>query len=116
MKSINRNIVIIKPKEPLLDWLKSLPEPPAEFTLEFLRTDCLSFLIPETGSEKEALALLEKHFEKIFEAELMVWRTRDRNWPQNRTFSKFKDWFDMEFHSEVIDLVDVPIMKEGFLP
>ena len=102
MKSINRNIVIIKPKEPFLDWLRKLPNPVTEITLEFLRTDCMSFLIPEMGSEDEVFALVGKRYKKIFEAELMAWHTIEQDWPKNRTFAKFKDWFDLEFHSEVM--------------
>ncbi|MGC9964977.1 MAG: hypothetical protein ABSE08_06205 [Syntrophobacteraceae bacterium] len=115
MKSINRNIVIIKAKEPFLDWLRKLPDPDTEITLEFLRSDCLSFLIPETSSEDEVFAWIGKHYEAIFEAELFSWHTLEQHWPKSRTFAKFKDWFDVEFHSEVIDLVDLPIVKEDFI-
>ena len=115
MKSINRNIVIIKPKAPFLDWLRGLPDPDPEITPEFLRSDCLSFLIPETISQDEVAGLIEQHFEKIFEIELYSWYTQKQHWPKGRTFSKFKDWFDMEFHSEVIDLADLPIKKEDFV-
>jgi len=27
----------------------------------------------------------------------------------------FRDWLDVEFHSEVIDLLDTPIKKEDFI-
>ncbi len=115
MKSINRNIVIIKPKAPFLDWLRGLSDSDPEITLENLRSDCLSFLIPETSSQDEVTGLIEKHFEEICEAELYSWHTQEQGWPQGRTFSKFKDWFDMEFHSEVIDLADLPFEKEDFV-
>ena len=82
MKSINRNIVIIKPKEPFLDWLRKLPDPVTEITPEFLRTDCMSFLIPEMGPEDEVFALVGKHYAKIFEAELMAWPTLSRIGPK----------------------------------
>lgn len=115
MKSINRNIVIIKPKKPFLDWLSKLPDSDEEITLEDLRTDCLSFLIPEMGSADEVFALIGEHYRQIFDAELMAWHTLEQHWPKSRTFAKFRDWFDVEFHSEVLDLADMPFVKEDFI-
>ena len=59
MKSINRNVVIIKPRKPFLDWLAKLPDPDTEITLEYLRTDCITVLIPECDDENDILGLSE---------------------------------------------------------
>ncbi len=114
MKSINRNIVIFKPRKPFLDWLAKLPDPDPEITLEYLRTDCIGVLIPECDNENGIFEFIGNHFNKIFETELMSWHTFEVNWPRKRTFAQFKEWFDFEFHSEVIDLVEAPIIKEDF--
>jgi len=112
MKSINRNVIIIKPREPFLSWLQSLPDPLESLTLEELRRDCICLLIPESDSQEEATALISKHYKKIFESELMAWDTVKRDWPKKRTLSMFREWFDLEVHSEVVDLIEVPIEKE----
>ena len=75
----------------------------------------MSFLIHEMRSEDGVFAVIEIYYKEIFEAELMAWHTLEQDWAKNRTFAIFKDWFDMEFHSEVIDLVDMPIVKEDFI-
>jgi len=53
--SINRSIAVLKPKQPLLDWLNALPDTEVLFTLAELRTDCTSLLIPEYDTDKKAL-------------------------------------------------------------
>jgi len=83
--------------------------------LKDLGTDCLSFLIPETTSEETALALIGEHHKKIFDAELMAWRSDERDWPKNRTVAMFRRWFDVELHSEVIDLLGMRIEKEDYV-
>lgn len=115
MQSINRNVVIIKPRKPFLDWLAKLPDPDPEITLEYLRTDCITVLIPECDDENDILEFIGNHFNEIFEADLMSWHTSVENWPRKRTLVQFKEWFDFEFHSEVIDLVEAPIEKEDFV-
>jgi len=38
---------------------------------------------------------------------------RDPNvWPKKRTLEMFDDWFDLEFHSMIINLYKKPIFKE----
>jgi hypothetical protein len=115
MKSINRNVVIVKPKEPFLAWLQSLSSPPENLTLDELRRDSLCLLIPESHSEGAATGLISKHYKKLFEDELMAWHTVKRQWPKKRTLAMFREWFELEFHSEVVDLVDEPIEKEDYL-
>ena len=115
MKSITRNVIIVKPKEPFLAWLQSLPVPPEDLTLDELRRDSLCLLIPESDSEEAVIGLISKHYKKLFESELMAWHTVKREWPKKRTFAMFQEWFELEFHSEVIDLVDDPIEKEDYL-
>ena len=115
MKSINRNVIILKPREPFLAWLQSLPVPPENLTLDELRRDSLCLLIPESEVQEDYTALIFKHYKKLFEDELMAWHTVKREWPKKRTLAMFQEWFELEFHSEVIDLVDAPIEKEDYL-
>ena len=96
-------------------WLQNLPDPPETLTLEELRRGVLCFLIPETDSEEEAIALISKHYKKIFENELLAWHTIEHDWPKKRILAMFQAWFDLEYHSEVIDLMDIPIEKENVL-
>ena len=40
------------------------------------------------------------------------WWTDPTRWPEMRDFATFKEWFDTEFHSLVLDLVDLPLKDE----
>jgi hypothetical protein len=48
----------------------------------------------------------------VFELELDGWHTDESVWPQNRTLAMFKEWFHIELHSIVEDLVDDEIVDE----
>ena len=50
MQSINRTAVVVRFKEPFVDWLNSLPDDDFNYTLERVSTDNLTFLIPESDS------------------------------------------------------------------
>ena len=106
MEAIDRNLAIIRPKKPYLDWVRSLPNPDKDITLEELRLDCSTFLIPAEDSPQEGTVFLEKHFREIFEYELSSWDLESKNWPSSFTLQMFRDWFDLEIHTLVIDLVE----------
>jgi hypothetical protein len=98
---LNRGVLIVRPRQPYLDWAAQLddsglvPDPEDEQTV---------YLIPEFESDDEAREILEDVYDEVFERELEGWHTDESAWPQNRTFAMFKEWFDIEFHSVVEDL------------
>jgi len=112
MYSINRSIAVLKPKQPLLDWLNALPDAEVLFTLAELRTDCTSLLIPEYETDEKALKFIKKIYLGIFERELDAYCTDPDLWPSKRDYRTFLKWFDIELHSEVFDSVDEEIIKE----
>ena len=54
----------------------------------------------------------KKHFAVIFEHELAGWCTDPAFWPEKRTYREFKKWFEVEFHSLVLELGDGGILVE----
>jgi hypothetical protein len=98
---INRGAITVRPKKPYIDWAVSLddtgltPDGEGESTV---------YLIPEFEDDVEALEVLSKVFERIFENELQSWHRDEAAWPQNRTWAMFRAWFDVEFHSCVEDV------------
>ena len=98
---INRAVLIVRPKQPYLDWAASLddsgvlPDPHGEQT---------AYLIPSFETDEEALQILKGAYAEIFERELLGWHTDEVAWPQKRTFAMFKKWFTIELHSVVEDL------------
>ena len=112
MQSVNRTAVVIKPKQPFVDWLNSIPDEDISFTLEQVSEDNITFLIPEYDSSEESLAYIKKTYSEIFEFELFGWYTTEELWPEKRSWKMFQEWFEIEIHSEVFDLVDGYIEKE----
>ncbi len=45
--------------------------------------------------------------------QLNLWYRDPRSWPRERSNSPFDEWFDLELHTLVVDLVDEPLLKEG---
>jgi hypothetical protein len=46
MKKVNRSVIVVRAKEPFLQWLNSLPDP-GKFTLDEVNQDSTTFLLPE---------------------------------------------------------------------
>ncbi len=113
MHTINRFIAVIKPKQPFLDWLKSQPDWDLDTTLKELGDDCNAFLIPEYDTVEQAMRYIERQHKYIFELHLFDWYTDESTWPEKRTLSVFRDWFDVEIHSVVYDMVDEHILRES---
>jgi hypothetical protein len=47
MQRINRTAVVIKPKQPFVDWLNQIPYEDHDYTLEKIRDENTVFLIPD---------------------------------------------------------------------
>ncbi len=113
---INRNAVVLKAKQPFVDWINTTPREPGDelprFTLEQFNQECMVLLIPEFDSIQEAREQVRQLKMDLFEESLEDWYTDEEDWPQNRTEKMFDEWFSLEIHSEVIDTVDGPIEKE----
>ncbi|MFQ5842194.1 MAG: plasmid pRiA4b ORF-3 family protein [Thermodesulfobacteriota bacterium] len=114
MSLVNRYVVIIRPKEPFLQWLKNTPDWDLDMTLQDLRTECTSILIPEFEDSEKTEAFMEHIYETIFEMKLDDWYRDETAWPQERSYELLRKWFDIEVHSTVIDLLDEEIEKESF--
>ncbi|HUL00960.1 MAG TPA: hypothetical protein VLX29_08905 [Nitrospirota bacterium] len=105
---INRCLVRVRAKEPFVEWINSLPDP-AGVSVEEVNRDNTVYLLPEYSYDTEEEGLLADFFDLIFEEQLNGWWTEKSDWPANRDLALFKEWFDVEFHSAVLDLVDAPL-------
>jgi len=106
MYIIDRHLAVIKPRQPFLDWLRTTPGYEVDLTLDQLRLDCTSLLIPEFEEAEDAIAYIDEIANQIFEAELSGWVDDAETWPQNRTLKMFWEWFEVEIHSTVVDMVE----------
>lgn len=105
MYDIERIATILKPTQLMLDWLIQQPGQDKNLSLDELRTDCTALLIPIFEDEDQATEYLSNIYEGIFANELATWNPDQSAWPEFRTFDIFLDWFDLEYHSLVFDLI-----------
>ena len=112
MQSINRAAVVIKPKQPFVDWINSMPDDSSDYTLERINKDNLTFLIPQYDDPDNAKKYIKKNYKMIFDFELWGWITGEEFWPKKRNWQMFNKWFDIEINSGLFDLVNREIEKE----
>ncbi len=103
---VERSIVVLKPKQPFLDWINNnlaLNEN-AILELSDIRIDCNSYMIPEVEEMEDGVAYVDEIYESLFELELASWSEDQTTWPQELTLKMFWEWFDVEISQTVIDL------------
>ena len=110
MESINRQVMVIKPKHPYVKWINSLPDMDDDpCIIDSMNDDCTAILLPHFDDRSASLKFLKKIYKQLFEIELEGWSTDENTWPKKRSFSLFCEWFQLEFHSEVLDFGAGPI-------
>jgi hypothetical protein len=103
--TINRHLIILMPKQPVLDWIKRVDPDPPNLTLEQLRQEQNAFLVPDSlDGQEDAEKWVKRSWQVFFEGFLNEWYTVESWWPQKRTYKMFKDWFEVQYHSMVWDL------------
>ena len=108
---LNRCVVTVRAREPFLLWLQSLPDP-TDITLDQANQDGTVYLLPDYEDDDEQSRLLAQYYDLIIEDQLAGWWIDQRDWPERRDLVMFTRWFDAEFHSVVIDLVDEALRDE----
>jgi hypothetical protein len=106
---INRSVLIVRPKQPFLDWAEGLDD---SGLLPDVDEEQTVYLIPEFGDDDDAQAILEKVYREVFENELWEWHTDESAWPAKRDLETFREWFTIELHSVVEDLCNYELTEE----
>ena len=106
MKAVNRGVIVVKPKTPFLDWANSSDDTGAVITMDEVHQDCTAYLTSEFGDDNQLRAFLEQNYPLLFEQELFDWHQDQDAWPAKRDFHTFLEWFEVEFHSVVLDLAE----------
>ena len=111
MYYLNRDLVIIKPQKPYIDWANSVFDDTCIH--RNFEEDCRAVLIKVGDTRQVAEKFIRKHFRQIFEDELWAWCTDEGKWPRKLTYRMFQKWFKLEYHSEVIDFIPHhPLLRE----
>jgi hypothetical protein len=105
---VERSIVVIKPKQPFLDWINNNLAISNETLLDLsnIRIDCNSYLIPEINEIEDGVAYVDEVYEALFQLELASWSEDQSLWPQELSLKMFWEWFDIEISPTLIDLTE----------
>ena len=109
---LNRSAIVVKPRQPFLDWLHSADPTSHRLTLRDSTREPTIYLIPECDTEEDVREVLEKLCEEIFVAQLAGWFRDEQTWPRDLGFDAFCRWFDFQHHSMLVDLSDEPLIDE----
>lgn len=113
MYIVDRMVALVRPRQPMLDWLMQQPDNDVELTLDQLRADCTVLLVPEADEPEDTIAYIDEIYQSVFEMELTSWYEDASLWPKDRSLRAFWEWFDVEVHSLVVDTQDDPLMNRS---
>ena len=106
MQEIPRSLVIVRPKQPFLDWLNGLPDAENPIIASEIKRDPSAFLAPDFETAQEARVFIKANYEAMFEIELHSWHTDYEAWPHDLDYETFCEWFEVEMVSAVYDFVE----------
>ncbi len=110
---LNRSAVVVKPKQPFLDWLHNADPTSIDITLDEVGLEPTIYLIPECDTNDDIREALEELHEEIFVDQLDGWFRDECTWPTNRSYEEFCRWFDVQHHSMLIDLCDELLIDDS---
>lgn len=102
----NRTLLVVKVKQPFIDWLKKNDQynELQHLTVEEINCDDTVYLVRMCSNDTDKTAVINAHLKTIFESRLRFWESDISAWPIHRDYETFKRWFDVEFHQIIIDL------------
>lgn len=103
MSFLYRSAITITRTQRYIDWANSIDDGGPALTEELATDRRTIYLVGD--ARPELRALLDQHWEDIFEEELAMWMDAEDTWPTPRTREMFDAWFDAELTDTVIDLV-----------
>jgi hypothetical protein len=84
MATLNRSAIVVKPKQPFLDWLHAADPTSHDLTLQDLTGEPTIYLIPGCDTDAEVDEAVRE--EEIFVEQLAGWFNDRATWPQDRGF------------------------------
>ncbi len=110
---INRAALLLKYKQPMIDWINSTDSSDNSIvTLEEMTNEERTVYLIDENSAENLDQMLKKNYDIFFENELNDWYQDESAWPKPRTYKLFMEWFDVECHTVIEDLVGTEIVDE----
>jgi hypothetical protein len=104
---INRAALLLRYKASAVRWINEADPDSSDglTTIEDVNDERTVYLIDDSaGADPIGLERwLERNFEALFEMELEGWYIDSALWPQDRTYRLFREWFEPEVNTVIID-------------
>ncbi len=112
---LNRAALILRYRQPFVDWINAVDPSPASHTLTLaeVNEEHTVYLV-EVEDENELERWLVRHHAELFENELSGWYTDPALWPRDRSLAKLRGWCSFEFHTVVVDTGASPLQDDEF--
>ena len=99
----------MKYKEPAVKWINEADPVDDDPGITIQNVNCENTIYLVTNEDCDGEVAVERwirrNYKALFESELEGWYTDPELWPKARTYKKFKEWFEVEYHSVLIDTV-----------
>jgi hypothetical protein len=106
---VNRCALILKYREPMIRWINEADpyNDHTDISAERLRNERTVYLLPEipVDMEKAIEEWIDANLDNLFESEFGGWYTDPDLWPRGRSPKLFREWFEIEYHSVIVDTV-----------
>jgi len=96
LKEVIRSVIVLKPKQPFVDWANQFVSRRMQVTLEDARRDCPAILVPFIGdfkvqrSEEWLLDWFASVGDAVFQKMLNQYSEDRRSWPDTEDFATFR--------------------------
>lgn len=114
IRQLKRTAIIVKPREPYIQWANSLDDGGVKLGEDFEPEHTVYLIEAMADYEVDIEAMIEPHHKFIFEEELNEWHGRESDWPVKRDLATFLEWFEVAYHSVIIDLCPGRVKTERY--
>jgi len=104
-RTINRAGLIVRPKQPYVDWANSVDDDGPRADLRKLREEPSIYLVEPIDFLEDFDLLVDDTWEWIFKEQLNGWMRDRKYWPKELTREMFHDWFDCELSTMIWDML-----------
>lgn len=109
MKIVNRGFISLRPKTPFWNWVQTVDED--HFYEDGDDVEPSIYLITDDFLEDEPI--IQQHFKKLLENELLMITDDESLWPEKRSIEVFNEWFSVELGSSVFDCEKTDLKSEN---
>lgn len=106
---LNRCAIILKYREPMIRWINEADpyDDLPDVTAESIRNERTVYLLPEIpmNVEEEVERWAIANMDVLLESEFGGWYNDPDLWPKDRTPEFFRKWFEIEYHTVILDTV-----------